>query len=287
MGKSCWLVILVLLLTPVVAPAATGKLYLVSVGPGDPKYLTLQAIDTIKQADLVLADKFSGAMVKEYLQGKKVENPWDTLWWHQGKVWMKELESFPPEERPKIVKEKMRQRDEYVKKLQNLVARGQKIALLDGGDPTIYPRGFWLLEGFPEEQVEIVPGIGALTASFAALKRTSTGAGARFVALTAPYGFFGREEPEDLARDLGRYNGTLVFYMALTQLPRLVEVLKKYQPADLPVAVVYYAGYPDKEKVVRGTLGDIVAKTANEPEKWLGMIIVGRCLTGPAFRLVE
>jgi uroporphyrin-III C-methyltransferase len=49
------------------------------------------------------------------------------------------------------------------------------------------------------------------------------------------------------------------------------------------MAVVYYAGHTGKEKVVKGTLNDILAKVGSGKEKWWGMIIVGRCLTGPAF----
>ena len=66
----------------------------------------------------------------------------------------------------------------------------------------------------------------------------------------------------------------------------MVETLKKYNPADLPIAVVYYAGYPEKEKVVKGTLTDIMSKV-DEKEKWMGMIIVGKSLTGPHFVLLD
>jgi uroporphyrin-III C-methyltransferase len=79
----------------------------------------------------------------------------------------------------------------------------------------VYSRAFWLLEGLPEEQVEVIPGLGAVTASMAALKRASTGAKAHFVVQTDPASFFGKTDHGDLARDLSRYPGTLVFYMGL------------------------------------------------------------------------
>ena len=37
--------------------------------------------------------------------------------------------------------------------------------------------------------------------------------------------------------------------------------------------------------MVQGTLDNILAKIAPEKEKWLGMIIVGRAITGPSFIL--
>jgi uroporphyrin-III C-methyltransferase len=269
------------------ASPGAGILSVVSTGPGDPQHITVKALNTIKNADLVLCSPRSAKSLQEILQGKKVEDPWKELWFYQGKPWMKDLATFKPEERSKIVAEKKRQRDEYVKHLKALLAQGKKVALLDGGDPTVYSRAFWLLEGLAEDQVEIIPGVGAMTAAMAALKKASTGGGARFVAQTAPFAFFGKSDRDDLARDLSRQPGTLVFYMGLTQIGKIVQALKKFNPGDLPVAVVYYAGYPQKEKVVKGTLDTILARVAPEKEKWMGMIIVGRCLTGPSFVLPE
>ena len=269
------------------ASAGSGTFYVVSTGPGDPKHITVKALETIKNADLVLCSAQSAKQWQEILQGKKVEDPWKELWFYQGKVWMKDLSTFKPEERPKIVAEKKRQRDAYVNNLKGLLAQGKNVALLDSGDPTVFSRAFWLLEGVDENQVEIIPGVGAMTAAMAALKKASTGGGARFVAQTAPFAFFGQNDRDDLARDLSRQPGTLVFYMGLTQIANLVDALKKFNPGDLPVAVVYYAGYPQKEKIVKGTLDTILANIAPEKEKWMGMIIVGRSLTGPNFTLSE
>ncbi|MFZ5448974.1 MAG: SAM-dependent methyltransferase [Thermodesulfobacteriota bacterium] len=274
-------------ISSVAASAGSGTLYVVSTGPGDPKHITVKALETIKNADLVLGGPESAKQLQEILQGKKVEDPWKELWMYQGKVWMKDLSTFPPEERPKIVAQKKRERDEYVKNLKALLAQGKKVALLDGGDPTVFSRAFWLMEGLDESQVEIIPGVGAMTAAMAALKKASTGGGARFVAQTAPFAFFGKNDRDDLAREFSRQPGTLVFYMGLTQIADIVNALKKFNPGDLPVAVVYYAGYPQKEKVVKGTLDTILAKIAPEKEKWMGMIIVGRSLTGPNFVLSE
>ncbi|MFP3867610.1 MAG: SAM-dependent methyltransferase [Desulfobacteraceae bacterium] len=270
----------------VASPAATGAsgiLYLVSIGPGDPQHITFKALETIKKADLVVCSQHSAQQLQEILKGKKVEDPWKELWFHQGKPWMRDLATFKSEVRAKIVADKKRQRDAYVKRLKDFLSQGKNVALVEGGDPTVYSRSFWIVEELDADQVEIVPGVGAMTAAMAALKKSSTGAGARFVAQTTPFAFFGKSDRDDLARDLSRYPGTLVFYMGLAQIEDLVNTLKKYNPADLPLAVVYYAGYPEKEKVVKGNLGNILAKLALEKEKWMGMIIVGQCLEGPAF----
>lgn len=264
-----------------------GIFYVVSTGPAGPELATLKAIETMKNADLVLSDPRTAQRFQAYLQGKKVQDPWKQLWFHQGKVWMKDLASFKPEERQAVVAQKSRERDEFVKQMKVLLKEGKKVALLDGGDPTIFSRAYWLLEGLNPDQVEITPGVGAYTASMAALKKAATGGGARFVLQTAPFSFFGKTDRDDLAQALSRFPGTLVFYMGLAQIKDLVNTLKKYNPGDLPVAVVYYAGYPQKEKVVKGTLDTILAQIAPEKEKWMGMIIVGRAITGPNFILLK
>ncbi|MBW1952921.1 MAG: tetrapyrrole methylase [Deltaproteobacteria bacterium] len=288
LAKPIWITALLMvggMLAVLPAVAGSGTLYLVSTGPGDPQHLTVKALETIKNADLVLCSHQSAKNLREILKGKKVEDPWKELWFYQGVPWMKDLATFKPEARAKIVAEKKRQRDEYVKRLQILLDQGKKVALLEGGDPTVYSRSFWILDELDEGRVEIIPGVGAMTAAMAALKKSSTGGGARFVAQTAPFAFFGKSDRDDLARDLSRYPGTLVFYMGIAEIENLVNTLKKYNSADLPLAVVFYAGYAEKEKVIKGNLGNILGKVAPEKEDWLGMIIVGHCLEGPAFNL--
>ncbi|MEW6387987.1 MAG: SAM-dependent methyltransferase [Thermodesulfobacteriota bacterium] len=265
------------------APPGPGKFYVVGTGPAGPEYATLKAIDTIKKADLVLSDPKMAERFQAHLKGKKVEDPWKELWHHQGKMWLELLPRLQPEERRSLVEQKVQQRDKFVQRIKGLLARGKRVVLLDGGDPTVFSRSYWLLEGLDDEQVEIIPGVGALAASMAALKRPSTGGGARFLAQTAGFSFFGKPDRDDLARNLAGLPGTLVVYMGLRDAEKIVAALKKFNPGDLPVAVVYFAGYRDKEKIVKGNLANILEKIAPEKEKFMGLIIVGRCLEGPRF----
>ena len=124
-----------------------GRFYVVSTGPAGPELATLKAIEIMKNADLVLCPPRTAKSFQAYLQGKKVEDPWKKLWSYQGKIWMKDLSTFPPAERPKIVALKSKERDEFVKKMKVLLKQGKRIALLDGGDPTIFSRAYWLLKG--------------------------------------------------------------------------------------------------------------------------------------------
>jgi precorrin-4 methylase len=266
-----------------------GKLWIVSTGPGDSKYLTLQAVETIRKADLVLARPQEAAKVSRFLEGKTVKGPeqWSRIWRENGSPWIRDLHDLPLEERRRIADKKTRERDDYARELKKMLALGKQIVILDEGDPTIFSTFFfWLLEAFPSDQVEIVPGVGAMTAAFAALKRCSTGADSRYVLQTGPDLFLRQStsgKPEHgPAGDLARHAGTLVFYMALEKIAPLAENLKTHLPGNVPVAVVYHAGVSDKEKIIQGTLDTISTLTAEEDEKWIGLVIVGRCLKGSA-----
>jgi precorrin-4/cobalt-precorrin-4 C11-methyltransferase len=76
---------------------------------------------------------------------------------------------------------------------------------------------------------------------------------------------------------------TLAIHLAIHALARVVAELAPFYGDDCPVVVVAEASRPD-ERIVRGTLGDIVAKIAAEPLERTALILVGRALTAEAFR---
>jgi uroporphyrin-III C-methyltransferase len=265
-----------------------GKLWLVGVGPGDPRHLTLYAVETIKKADLILTRAEDAAIVKQYITGKKVEGPerWELLWNEDGVPWARRLPELNVDERRSKLDSKHRERDAYADELKSIMATGRHVVILDGGDPTVFSLFFfWVLEALPPDQVEIIPGIGAINAAFAALKICGISTGVRFVMQTEPKMFLGERlftGPDDaLPTILADHPGTIVFYMAADDIPRLTEKLKKYYPKDMPAAVVYNAGNVKKERICKGTLDTIASVTANEEEKWLGLFVLGRCLDGP------
>jgi precorrin-4 methylase len=152
---------------------------------------------------------------------------------------------------------------------------------MDGGDPCIYgPTLNYLLKGFDPSIFEVIPGMGALNAAGAAMKRSLTPEGVRFVMLTSPESLFGEswEKDDTILKDLSKYETTIVLYMSLSSLTKVVEQFKKSYPLDLPIAIVYYAGYADKERVLKSNLGAIVEDIKKMDEKWLGLVIIGKCV---------
>ena len=223
---------------------------MVGTGPAGPEHATLKAIECMKAADVILCSEEMKGQFPTYLQGKPILcDPWKGMFGYKGKSW-RDLSS---EEKETFRKERVRIRDNIVQQIKNEVAKGNKVALLDSGDPCTFGPSHWFIEGFDEEEVEIIPGLGAFSAAMAALKKSSIPAyDTRFVMLTSP-GFLLKSNSGEFLGILTKYPATMVFYMWLKSIDRLVARLKEFHPADLPVAVVYYAGYPEKEKVVKGT----------------------------------
>lgn len=72
----------------------------------------------------------------------------------------------------------------------------------------------------------------------------------------------------------------MVLYMALWEPEKVFQILKEALPLDMPCAVVYWAGYPDRERVQRGTIGNMGEKLAQEKERFMGLLLIGRFLDG-------
>ena len=286
----------VLGLGPGAVPALAGpqgKFYVIGTGPAGPQTATLQALETIKRMDAILAPQRQAQIYAQYI-GKVpvIMDPWQGIWSYKGKPYSKltlrELDEFRVE--------RFRVRDERVKKIKQLMAQGQNVALLDWGNPCLFGPSHWYVEKFKPEEVVIIPGMGCDAAAMAALGRSTIPAhSTRFLVQTAPFFLFNRapnpgmgfdaesEAGLQAMRDLAKHEHTLIIYMGLKDPVKLFKTLGRFLPADLPAACVFYAGYPGKERVVRGTVADLGAKLAADKERFMGLLFVGRFLSGTPY----
>ena len=77
----------------------------------------------------------------------------------------------------------------------------------------------------------------------------------------------------------------MVIFLGMPHISRVVDDLQKGgYPADTPVQVVYKATWPD-QKIVKGTLKDIVEKAKVEGITQTALIYVGRVLDPKAYDL--
>ncbi len=252
----------------------TGKLYILGMGPSGPDLTAPRAIAILEKADTILCSSRMQKRFWKHVDPNKVAfNPWEEIHGEEaGKLRKTDYKAWIA----RVEKQKKKVQAFILQHIEN----GRTVVMLDGGDPCVYgPSLYWLLKGFDDQYFEIIPGMSAFNAASAALKRPMTGENTQFVMLTAPSSLFGDsyKKADEVLQDLSKYKTTMVFYMALSSMNKLVEKFRKYYPPELPMAVVYYAGYPEKEQVLRSKLGTILNDLKKVDEKWLGLLIIGEC----------
>jgi precorrin-4 methylase len=141
------------------------------------------------------------------------------------------------------------------------------------------------VEHFDAQDVIVIPGMGCDAAAMAALgKSTIPSHDTRFVMQTAPFFLTDRDlEDRQILEVFAKYPTTMVLYMALREPEKLFDALGEVLPGDIPCAVVFWAGYPDRERILRGTVADMGEKLSSEKERYMGLLFVGRFLEGKPY----
>ena len=234
----------------------TGKVYLVGAGPGDPKLITLRAVELIKKADVVLYDRLVSkkilAMIPKHAVSIYVGRAVGDDTTHQDNT--NEL----------MVK--------YAK-LKKSVVR------LKGGDPIIFGRGGEEAEFLKSFKIkyEIIPGItsGIGSATYAGIPLTHRQFASSVVFVT------GHEDPEKKTevvkwKKLAKSVDTIVIMMGLS---RIEEISKKLIEGGMdkttPVAVIQNGTTP-KQKMIKGTISNISNKIKRNKIRPPTNIIIGR-----------
>lgn len=259
-----------------------GHFYVIGTGPAGPQTATLQALDTIKRMDVILAPDQHVKLFAEHVANKPVLfDPWTGIWDYK----KKKQQELSKEELDKFKVERFRIRDERVEQIKRLLAEGKDVGLLDFGNPCLYGPSHWYVEQFDPADVVIIPGMGCDAAAMAALgKSTIPAHDTRFVIQTAPFSLMGwRMKDRQILKDLVKYQTTMVLYMALWEPEKLFAALGEVLPPDMPCAVVYWAGYPDRERILRGTVADMGEKLSKDKEGFMGLLVIGRFLEGKPY----
>ena len=175
--------------------------------------------------------------------------------------------------------------DEIVEEMRAAHARGEDVARVHSGDPSLY--------GAIGEQIrrldalgipcDITPGVPAYAAAAAALRRELTLPGvSQTLILTRTRT---RSSPMPAGEELdalARAGATLAIHLSIRSLRAVCETLAPVYGADCPAAVVYRASWPD-ERIVRGTLGDLAEKARPLRLRRTALILVGRVLGAATF----
>jgi uroporphyrin-III C-methyltransferase/precorrin-2 dehydrogenase/sirohydrochlorin ferrochelatase len=233
------------------AGRAPGEVYLIGAGPGDPDLLTLRALQCLQQADTILYDRLVSPQVLE-----RARRDAELIF---------------------VGKESgQRGQQERIHELMVRLAReGKRVARLKGGDPFVFGRGGEEIEVLAANHIpySIVPGITAALGAAAAAALPLTH---RRLAHSVTFvnGYQEAEAAPDW-RWFANPRHTAVVYMAVAQLPAIVARLRAAgASAAHPVALVAHATLP-QQRVVRGSLGDIVELARREQIVPPALLIVG------------
>ncbi|KAA2283059.1 MAG: uroporphyrinogen-III C-methyltransferase [Candidatus Nitrosocosmicus sp.] len=233
----------------------SGIVYICGAGPGDPKLLTLRALDLIKQSEVILYDRLVGDEIidlfpndaEKIYVGRNVGDPTT----HQDKT------------------------NQFMLKYAKM---GRKVLRLKGGDPFIFGRGGEEAEILKENNIpfEIIPGItsgiGAAIYSGIPLTHRKYGSTVAFVT--------GHEDPDKKTPEvrwekLLQAVDTVVIYMGTEKLNIIIEKINTgNNNAKTPVAIIQN-GTLKNQKIIKGTLEDIVEIARKSKVKPPAIVIIG------------
>lgn len=230
-----------------------GQVYLVGAGPGDPDLLTFRALRLMQKADVVVYDRLVSPQILELVRrdAEKI---------YVGKA--KSNHTLPQDDINQLMVEEAK--------------KGNRVVRLKGGDPFIFGRGGEEIQTLIQHGIEfqVVPGITAASgaSSYAGIPLTHRDHAQSVVFATGHL----RDGTIDLNWPaLAQQNQTIVFYMGLTGLPVICEKLIHHGlDENTPIALVQSAT-TEQQKVVTGTLNDIVSRPETATLKPPTLVIVG------------
>ena len=229
-----------------------GTVYFIGSGPGDPELLTLKAQRLIAKADVII---YAGSLVNPAV-----------------------LAHAQPE--AVVYNSAEMKLAEQIEAMSAAVSRGQTVVRLHTGDPSIYGAILEQMRELDSRGItyRIVPGVSSAFAAAAALGIEFTVPGdTQTVIFTR---LAGRTPVPDRERllDLAAHRTSLVLFLSAGMVSGVVDDLRAagYSP-DTPIALVFRASWPD-ERIVRGTLADIVQRLEAEEITHHALIVVSPAL---------
>jgi len=224
------------------------KVYFVGCGPGDPELLTVKAKKLIQKADVVV---YSGSLI-----------PKDII---------KLCKKAELHDAAKLVREQIFDILKYAALKEKLVVR------LHDGDPSIYGAIREQTDNLKKIGIEyeIIPGITSFLASAASLGCELTLPGITQTIIVTRAESRTKVPKREKIAELAKHKATMIFYLSVHLIGDIVrEAIKGGYPKSTPVAAVYRASWKD-EKVITGTLEDIVKKVREEKITRTAIVIIG------------
>ena len=214
---------------------ASGTLYLIGAGPGDPELLTLKAARVISECDVLLYDRLVGPGVLEFARS---DAELIYVGKHEG--------------------EQEKTQQQIFELILKHAREGKIVGRLKGGDPMVFGRGGeeWALAREHAIPTVLVPGVSSAIGvpGIAGIPLTYRNVSNSFAVITA-------HQEQGQAAEWRKYVSidTLVILMGVKHRTFIAQSLMEAgRSADEPIAFIERGTLPD-QRIVTGVLSDVAS----------------------------
>lgn len=232
--------------------------HFIGAGPGDPELITVKGLRLIQSCPVCL---YAGSLVPRAV-----------------------VEAAPADTR--VLDTAPMTLDQILEELKAADARGEDVARVHSGDPSLYGAIAEQIRRLDECGIDwqVVPGVPAFAAAAAAIgKELTVPEIAQTVVLTRTSMKASAMPPGEDLDTIGRTGATLAIHLSVRNLREVEARLTPHYGADCPVVVAYRVGWPD-ERFIHGTLSDIRARVREAKITRTALILVGPALAAHGFR---
>lgn len=233
-----------------------GVVYLVGAGPGDPGLITVRGLECLRRADVVIYDRLVNPALLD-----------------EAPVWAERIfvgkapgvHTFRQEEINALLIRRAR--------------AGQVVVRLKGGDPFVFGRGGEEASACTAAGVrwEVVPGVTSAVGvpACAGIPVTHRGLSNAFAVITAHRA---NGQNDDLNWAAIAAIDTLVVLMGVGRLSHVVAMLTGHGRSPETPAAIIERGTQSGERIVTGTLGDIVERATLAGIRPPAIIVIGEAV---------
>ncbi|MFL6338456.1 MAG: uroporphyrinogen-III C-methyltransferase [Nitrososphaeraceae archaeon] len=236
-----------------------GKVFICGAGPGDPKLITIRAIEALNNCDVVLYDRL---VCKEIIDQIPVKSE---------KIYV-----------GRSVGDSTTHQDITNDLMVKYAKSGKRVVRLKGGDPFIFGRGAEEAEFLFKHniQFEIIPGITSAigSAAYAGIPLTHRRFASSIAIVT------GHEDPKKRESTvkwdtLAKTVNTIVILMGVEKLEYISHKLIKAGMSKESDVAIIENGTTKKQRIVKGNLSNIVEKAQEKKMKSPAIIIIGKVVS--------
>jgi precorrin-4/cobalt-precorrin-4 C11-methyltransferase len=229
--------------------SAQNKVYFIGAGPGDPELITIKGRKLLDKADVVI---YAGSLVNpDLFAGIRAE----------------------------IHNSAGMALEEIINLIKISFDNGKLVVRLHTGDPSFYSAISEQIEKLRELNIpyEVIPGVSSASAGAALLGQELTIPEiSQSVIFTRMEGRTPVPEKERLG-ELAKHGTSMVIFLSVGMIEKVRDELLEGYAEDTPVVVVEKVSWPE-EKIVRGTLKDIVELVKNATIQKTALIYIGEAL---------